>query len=62
MGDLSLAPSAVSHDELTEKDREAMARLKKWQADGGGYAVQQGTRPATTGLVISSSPLALLAW
>ena len=31
-------------------------------ATGMAYAQEHGTRPATIGLVLSSSPIALLAW
>lgn len=35
---------------------------KKWRATGTAYAMENATRPGTIGLVLSTSPLALLAW
>jgi hypothetical protein len=49
-------------DDLTEQEKEHMDRSNKWQQTGFAYALEHGTRPSTIGLVISSSPLALLAW
>ncbi|KAL3495085.1 Alpha/Beta hydrolase protein [Aspergillus germanicus] len=51
-----------SLDDLTEREKEHMDRSNKWQGTGFAYALEHGTRPSTIGLVISSSPLALLAW
>ncbi|KAL3461682.1 Alpha/Beta hydrolase protein [Aspergillus heterothallicus] len=51
-----------SMDDLSEMEMEHMDRSNKWQATGFAYALEHGTRPSTIGLVISSSPLALLAW
>ncbi|KAJ1324762.1 microsomal epoxide hydrolase [Microdochium nivale] len=39
-----------------------LERARAWDSTGRGYAIEHGTRPATIGLVLSSSPLALLAW
>ncbi|KXJ90512.1 epoxide hydrolase [Microdochium bolleyi] len=41
---------------------EHLQRCQIWDATGRGYAIEHGTRPATIGLVLSSNPLALLAW
>ncbi|KAB5513623.1 Alpha/Beta hydrolase protein, partial [Coniochaeta sp. 2T2.1] len=35
---------------------------KTWRTTGFGYALVQGTKPATIGLALSSSPLAILPW
>lgn len=35
---------------------------QKFISSGFGYAIEHATRPATIGLALSSSPLALLAW
>lgn len=40
----------------------ALARGKEFFSSGLAYAIEHGTRPGTIGLVLSSSPLALLAW
>ena len=51
-----------STEGLTEQDHAHIARNKRWLATGWAYANTHATRPATIGLVLSSSPLALLAW
>ncbi|KAJ0416905.1 Alpha/Beta hydrolase protein [Aspergillus carlsbadensis] len=48
--------------DLTKTEKEHLDRSNKWQQTGFAYALEHGTRPSTIGLVISSSPLALLAW
>lgn len=39
-----------------------MKRAKEFSATGSAYAQMHATRPATIGLVLSSSPIALLSW
>ncbi|KAM5381112.1 hypothetical protein ACJZ2D_003028 [Fusarium nematophilum] len=46
-----------THDEI-----EALRSGSEFLATGFGYALIQGTRPATSGLAIGSSPIALLSW
>ncbi|KAH7036046.1 epoxide hydrolase [Microdochium trichocladiopsis] len=41
---------------------EHLKRRLAWDATARGYSTEHGTRPATIGLALSSSPLALLAW
>jgi hypothetical protein len=36
--------------------------MKAFYMTGNGYAREHGTRPATIGFVLASSPLAQLAW
>jgi microsomal epoxide hydrolase len=48
--------------EVTEIDRQDLERAKEFQRTATGYAVEQGTRPSTIGLVLGSNPVALLAW
>jgi len=43
-------------------DQAALGRAYTWLKTGSGYALEHGTRPSTIGHVLSSSPLALLAW
>ncbi|KAL7928265.1 Alpha/Beta hydrolase protein [Trichoderma chlorosporum] len=47
----------VSVEELRE-----MERAEAWAQTGLAFALEHGTRPATIGLAIASSPVALLAW
>ncbi|OHE97717.1 epoxide hydrolase [Colletotrichum orchidophilum] len=49
-------------DGLTRKELEHAGRMLKWRATGISYAMEHGFRPATIGLVLSASPLSLLAW
>jgi hypothetical protein len=39
-----------------------MERGLAFKAFGSAYAVAHATRPSTMGIVLSSNPLALLAW
>jgi hypothetical protein len=61
---LTLEPGSPtpSTDCLAPEDLHILERTMKWQQDGMAYALEHGTRPATVGLAISSSPLSLLAW
>lgn len=47
---------------LDAEDKAAIEKALPWKENGTGYALEHGTRPATIGHVISSSPLAVLAW
>lgn len=47
---------------LTPHDLKLLQKAAEWRTAGSGYALEHATRPATIGLVLSSSPLALLAW
>ncbi|KAF3770823.1 epoxide hydrolase 1 [Cryphonectria parasitica EP155] len=47
---------------LDEEDLLHLKKAKTWWEMGLGYAIEHSTRPATIGLVLSSNPLALLAW
>ena len=54
-----------SEDELKslkDYEQKAMGRTNDFATLGNAYAREHGTRPATIGLVLSSSPLGLLAW
>jgi microsomal epoxide hydrolase len=49
-------------DDVTTEEQEIMDRAEAWRQTGLAYGLEHGTRPATVGLTMSSSPLALLAW
>lgn len=51
-----------STEGVTAEELAHLERGKQWVAQGMGYATMHATRPGTIGLVLSSSPLALLAW
>ena len=48
--------------ELKDYEQKAWQRTMDFATLGNAYAREHGTRPATIGLVLSSSPIALLAW
>lgn len=48
--------------ELSTVEKDSLDRATKWRATGMAYALEHASRPSTIGLVLSSNPLALLAW
>jgi microsomal epoxide hydrolase len=50
------------YDTLSPLEQRAMDSAKRWREKGSAYALEHGTKPSTIGAVLSSSPLALLAW
>lgn len=55
-------PEVKEEDYSGPGELEHLQRSRVMESTGIGYALEHGTRPATIGLVLSSSPLALLAW
>ncbi|KAL4870773.1 hypothetical protein BDV12DRAFT_43884 [Aspergillus spectabilis] len=55
-------PDGVSDDGQNEIEKRGLERGKTFVYSGKAYAEEHATRPATIGHVLSSSPLALLAW
>ncbi|CAO2652562.1 Nn.00g008450.m01.CDS01 [Neocucurbitaria sp. VM-36] len=49
-------------DEISEAERKGLERLEAFKTVGHAYAQEHGTKPSTIGLVLSSSPIAQLAW
>jgi hypothetical protein len=47
---------------LSEAELRGVERYGQFGDVGNAYARMHGTRPGTIGLVLSSSPVALLAW
>ncbi|KAF8315483.1 putative epoxide hydrolase [Cantharellus anzutake] len=47
---------------LSPADQERVRKTQEFMKTGYGYGIQQGTRPSTVGQVLSSNPIALLAW
>jgi microsomal epoxide hydrolase len=45
-----------------DDERRALERGGEFMDAASGFLLEQGQRPATIGLVLSSSPLALLTW
>ena len=48
--------------ELNELEEVGLQRAGDFKKLQSSYALQHATKPSTTGAVLSSSPLALLAW
>ncbi|KAH8896127.1 alpha/beta-hydrolase [Thozetella sp. PMI_491] len=51
-----------SYDGVSAEELAILKRTEAWRETGMAYALEHATRPATAGLAIASSPLALLAW
>lgn len=49
-------------DDLTEAEKEFLARRQDFQKVGGGYAHLQGTKPWTLAVGLDDSPAGLAAW
>ncbi|MFD0857033.1 epoxide hydrolase family protein [Actinomadura adrarensis] len=47
---------------LTEKEKERLAGMKRWQEELGAYMQLQGTRPQTLAAALHDSPAGQLAW
>jgi pimeloyl-ACP methyl ester carboxylesterase len=52
----------IKSGKYSREEIESLHKGMAFQATGSAYAAVQGTRPATCGLAIGSSPVALLAW
>jgi pimeloyl-ACP methyl ester carboxylesterase len=48
--------------DLTPEEERALARVRRYTADGAGYAAIQSTRPNTIGVALDDSPAGLCAW
>lgn len=55
-------PKNYQELEVTELEKKAQAGGARWRDTGTAYGQEHGTRTATIGLVLSSSPIAMLAW
>ena len=54
-------PENVSEENIDAAELKGLQKLGNWDQDNA-YAREHGQRPATIGLVLSTSPLALLIW
>lgn len=57
-----VAPDPATMSDLTPTEKSALAGLKRYRAEGSGYARQQGTRPQTLGYGLADSPAGQAAW
>lgn len=55
-------PTPEELADLTDRERESLADLKRFSAEGRGYSYQQGTRPQTLGYGLTDSPAGQAAW
>ncbi len=55
-------PDPATLDELTERERAALASLEHAAEWESGYSREQATRPQTIGYALVDSPVALAAW
>jgi pimeloyl-ACP methyl ester carboxylesterase len=55
-------PDPATVDELTERERSALASLEHSAEWDSGYSNEQATRPQTIGYALVDSPTALCAW
>jgi len=55
-------PPTLATEGVTPSEGEAIAALKRHATDGGGYALEQATRPQTIGYALADSPVGLAAW
>lgn len=55
-------PDNVPDSAHTEQEKKMLERFHTFNEYGNAYGRMHGTRPSTIGHVLSSSPLALLAW
>ena len=55
-------PDPATMDNLTERERGALASLKHYRDADSGYSKQQSTRPQTIGYGLVDSPAALCGW
>ncbi|KAI4726297.1 alpha/beta-hydrolase [Aureobasidium sp. EXF-10728] len=54
-------PKHLEHD-ITDAEHKGLCRAREFLQSGSSYAFQHATKPGTIGLVLSSNPIALLAW
>jgi pimeloyl-ACP methyl ester carboxylesterase len=55
-------PDPATFDDLTERERAALASLEHAAEWDSGYSQEQATRPQTIGYALVDSPTALCAW
>jgi pimeloyl-ACP methyl ester carboxylesterase len=55
-------PDPKTFDDLTERERAALASLEHAAESESGYSKEQATRPQTIGYALVDSPAALCAW
>jgi len=59
---LCIGKQSTNMDGVTDAEKVGLARMQAFSEVSSAYANEHGTRPATIGLALSASPIALLAW
>lgn len=60
--DLAWPSPLPNIDELSEAEKDYLARAQRWEEEEGAYSHQQGTRPQTLAYGLNDSPAGLAAW
>lgn len=55
-------PDSVSEDQVNSVERQGLQQAEDFGLIHSAYALEHGTKPATIGFVLESSPIAILAW
>jgi epoxide hydrolase len=55
-------PGAGQHDDMTDREKAALASIKHYNDWDSGYFKEQATRPQTVGYGLVDSPAGLCAW
>lgn len=55
-------PGSIDASFYNELEREGLKRAEWFHKLGSAYALEHATKPSTIGLVLSTNPMALLAW
>ncbi|KAJ5623258.1 hypothetical protein N7490_011863 [Penicillium lividum] len=55
-------PAGMMDDHLSDAEKRGIERQSKFRMLDFAYGIEHGTRPSTIGHVVSTSPMALLAW
>jgi epoxide hydrolase len=59
---VSAQPDPATMNDLTEREKDALAAMKHHRDWGTGYSKEQSTRPQTVGYGLVDSPAGLCAW
>ncbi len=55
-------PDPATMENLTDREKAALARMKWYQDKDTGYSIEQSTRPQTLGYGLADSPVGQMAW
>jgi epoxide hydrolase len=55
-------PDSATMNDLTDREKAALARLSWYQTKDNGYSTQHATRPQTIGYGLADSPVGQMAW